>query len=66
MEDKEQRIKLTFETNADETAKKVDGVNDALGQTTKETEKVTKSQKEAAKSSKGLSDNLDNLPGSLG
>ena len=67
MEDKEQKIKLTFETNADETGKKVEELNKNLDTTTKETDKVSDSQKKASKSTSGLNDSIKSLaPGTAG
>jgi len=66
MEDKEQRIKIQFDTNADETSKKVDGLSSKLGNNTKETDKVSESQKKAAKSSKDLGGSIDDLGGPIG
>jgi len=66
MEDKEQRIKIQFDTNADETSKKVDGLSSKLGNNTKETDKVSESQKKATKSSKGLGGSIDDLGGPIG
>ena len=39
MEDKEQRIKIQFDTNADETSKKVDGLSSKLEDNKKGTKK---------------------------
>jgi len=66
MEDKEQRIKIQFDTNADETSKKVDGLSGKLGNNTKETDKVSESQKKAAKSTKDLGGSIDDLGGPIG
>ena len=66
MEDKEQRIKIQFDTNADETSKKVDGLSGKLDNNKKETDKVSESQKKAAKSSKDLGGSLDGLGGPIG
>lgn len=60
-DEREQKIKISFETNADETAKKVDNVNTKLDGTSKETEKVSKSQKQAADTSGNLVKNLEGL-----
>lgn len=54
MEDKEQKIRIEFETNADETAKKVDSL-------TNSTTETSKAQDAAGSSSKNLSKNLQNL-----
>lgn len=45
MEDKEQRIKLTFETNADQAKGKVDGLTDAIDETAKSNDKANEAQK---------------------
>lgn len=66
MEDKEQKIKISFETNADDVGGKVDGLSKKLQGTTKETDNVATSQKKAAKSSKDLGQNLDGLGGPIG
>ncbi len=66
MEDKEQRIKLTYETNADETAKKVDRVNDSLEKTTKETENVGKAQKKSTGTTKDFTKGMEGLGGGVG
>jgi hypothetical protein len=61
MEDKEQKIKISYETNADETAKQIEGVNKTLDNTAKETEKVENSQKSASSSTKELGKNIAEL-----
>lgn len=66
MEDKEQKIKISFETNADQTGAKVDGLNKKLDTTAGETDKVAESQKKATKSSKDLSGGVESMGGPLG
>jgi len=66
MEDKEQKIKLTFETNADAIGSKVDGVTTKLDKTTKATEGVEGAQKKASKSTKDLGGGLEELGGPIG
>lgn len=50
MEDKEQRIKLVFEENANEAKGKVDGLTDAIDETAKSNDKANESQKRRRKS----------------
>ena len=66
MEDKEQRIKISFDTNADAVGGKVDGLTNKLDGTTKATDNVTQSQKKATKSSKDLGGGLEDLGGPIG
>lgn len=66
MEDKEQKIKLTYETNADATGQKVDGLNKKLDTSAKETEKVSEAQKKAKKSTGDLSEGIEDLGGPIG
>ena len=66
MEDKEQRIKISFDTNADAVAGKVDGLTNKLDGTTKATDNVTQSQKKATKSSKDLGGGIEDLGGPIG
>lgn len=66
MEDKEQKIKISFETNADQVGGKVDGLTDKLQGTTKATEGVEGAQKKAAKSTKDLGGSVEDLGGPIG
>lgn len=58
-DDIEQKIKLTYVTNADKTAKKVKKLDDSI-------EKTTKSQKESGKQTKKNKQGLDDLGGGIG
>jgi hypothetical protein len=66
MEDKEQKIKIQFDTNAEETSKKVDGLTGKLEATAKTTDKVATSQKKAIKSTKDLGGGIEDLGGPIG
>ena len=59
MEDKEQKIKIEFETNAEQVAPKINTV-------TKATDETSKAQTKASKSSKSLADGLGELDGPIG
>jgi len=66
MEDKEQKIKIQFETNADAVGGKVDGLTGKLDATAKTTDNVATSQKKASKSSKDLGGGIESLGGPIG
>ena len=66
MEDKEQKIKISFETNADAVGGKVDAVTSKLDNTTKATKGVEGAQKAATKSSKDLGGGIESLGGPIG
>lgn len=58
-DDIEQKIKLTYETNADKTAKKVDKLDESI-------ESTTDSQKESQKQTKKQKQGLEDLGGGIG
>lgn len=58
-DDIEQKIKLTYETNADKTAKKVDNLDDSIQDT-------TKSQQKSEKQTKKNKQSLEDLGGGIG
>lgn len=58
-EDIEQKVKITYSTNADKTAKKVDKLDESINDT-------TESQKKATKSSKEQKKGLEDLGGGIG
>lgn len=58
-EDLEQKIKLTYETNADEVGQKVNKLDDSI-------EKTTEAQKESTKASGSQLKGLENLGGGIG
>lgn len=72
-DDIEQRIKLTYETNAEEASKKVNNLTGSLdktdtaqGKVTKSTKETGKAHQEAAKGAKGQADALESMGGSMG
>lgn len=72
-DDIEQNVKITYDTNANETAKEVDnlensmdGVNDAQEKTIKTQKKVKKSTDATTKSNKGQKKGLEDLGGGIG
>lgn len=72
-EDIEQKIKLTYETNADETSGKVnnltgslDSVDNAQKKVSQSTKETGEAHKKASSSAKGQADALEGLGGSIG
>jgi hypothetical protein len=66
MEDREQRIRINFDTNADAAAQQVDGLTGSLDSTVNATRNVTESQTAARRSTKGLGSGLEDLGGPVG
>lgn len=61
MADIEQKIKLSFENNAEENAKEVDKLTDSTERVTKEMPKLEDAQKKATKASKAQNDAIKDL-----